>query len=210
MRILDLERTEELFKKYGIKTTKSVFVSGTSGAARLKLLESAVKLGFPLILKVISKDIPSKKEAGAVSEPLYAPADAEKAYDALLKTVRRKKPHAKLQGVLVQKYVMSPAVSVTLRHDAQFGAVVLVRASPLISSPPSSVPDAVGFAPLDKKHAEQLAATLALDKAFVPGLTDCLIKLSRCGAEKKLDLLCEPVFLTSVGAEVADAKVSER
>ncbi len=215
MRIGEFGRTEELLKKYGIRLTKGAFVPGTSPSMAAKLASPAEKIGFPVILKIIVKDVLSKTCLGAVSSAIDDATILEKAAQSLFKMVRRKKPNAKIQGVLIQKYVSLPAVSVAVCHDAQFGAVVLVGKSPTPLAAENHSPfdtlitTGCGFAPLAKPEAEHLASTVLADRTLIPCLTDFLVKLSKCGVEMRADILCDPVFLGQ-NAETADAKLFEQ
>ncbi len=209
MRMIDFAKTEEFLKKYVLKTPKAELVAGFSSAAKEKLRSAASKFGFPVVLKVISKDIPCMSAVGVV-QTVDSPELFDKIHETLLKNLKKKKPNAKVQGILVQKHISGQSLIVVVRHDAQFGAVVQIGAGVGAGcctelEPLGIAHMATGFAPLDKKHAEAMAAAVPTPPA---SLADFLIKVSRCGAEQHLDLAVD-VFFTSAGIEVVDAKLFE-
>src|SRR5262249_41980109 len=66
-------------------------------------VEAAERLGFPVVLKVQSADLPHKTEAGGVRLNLGDREAVSASYDAMLAEVARHRPEAKIDGVLVQK-----------------------------------------------------------------------------------------------------------
>lgn len=205
MRMLDYLKSDGLLKKYGLKPAKSELVAGTSSVAKEKLRAAVLKLGFPVVLKAISKDIPCMGSVGLVL-PVSSPDQFDKAHETLLKTLKKKKPKARLQGLLVQKHLSGQEFAVVVRADAQFGAVLHLGVGSCTEQEPLGICAwATGFAPLDKKQAEALAAHTPLQH---PALADFLVKASRCGAEQKLNLALDAMAASS-GIEVIDAKLFE-
>ena len=62
----------------------------------------AGRLGFPVVLKIVSHDIPHKTEAGGVKVELTDAQVVREAYQAIMNSVKAKHPQAGIQGVLVQ------------------------------------------------------------------------------------------------------------
>jgi acyl-CoA synthetase (NDP forming) len=97
-------------------------LAGTPGAAA----EAAAAMGFPVVLKIVSPDLPHKTEVGGVALNL-ASADAVRAAAALmLERVRAAAPTARLEGLLVAPMV-SGGVELILgtTQDPVFGPVVM-------------------------------------------------------------------------------------
>jgi acetyltransferase len=91
--------------------------------------DAAAALGFPVVLKVQSADLPHKTEAGGVRLNLHDRASVAHACTRMLEDVVRHKPDAKIDGVLVQK--MAPKgheLVIGMINDPTFGPIMMVGA----------------------------------------------------------------------------------
>lgn len=88
---------------------------------------AAEAMGYPVVLKIESADVPHKTDAGGVALNL-ASADAVRlAHGDILASVKRHVPRARIDGVLVQK--MMPAgleMVVSAIDDPDFGPLVVI------------------------------------------------------------------------------------
>jgi acyl-CoA synthetase (NDP forming) len=84
------------------------------------------KIGFPVALKITSPDVIHKSDSGGVKLSLSNAAEVKKAYDEVLKKVRKQHPEAAVHGVSVQKMVR-PGTEVVIgtTKDPQFGPVLM-------------------------------------------------------------------------------------
>lgn len=118
---LDPLAVERLMAAYGIPTAPIRLAHNAEEAASL-----AVDLGFPVVLKIASPDIPHKSDLGGVLLDIRSPQDARDGYTLLLERARQKAPHAHLQGVHVQRMVPAgQEVIVGARRDPQFGPLMM-------------------------------------------------------------------------------------
>ncbi len=89
--------------------------------------DAASVLGFPVVLKVQSPDLPHKTEVGGVRLHLGDRAAVSAAYTDMLAEVFRQKPGAAIDGVLVQK--MAPKgheLVIGMINDPTFGPIMMV------------------------------------------------------------------------------------
>lgn len=87
----------------------------------------AERLGYPLVLKVQSPDVPHKSDAGGVHLGAKTSAEVRTAYDRILANVAAAEPDARIDGVLVQEMVSDGVeVIVGMVHDEQFGPLVML------------------------------------------------------------------------------------
>ena len=89
--------------------------------------DAATSLGFPVVLKVQSPDLPHKTEAGGVRLGLADAAAVAAAYGQMLADVARHAPAARIDGVLVQK--MAPKgheLVIGMTNDPTFGPLMMV------------------------------------------------------------------------------------
>jgi acyl-CoA synthetase (NDP forming) len=86
----------------------------------------AEKVNFPVVLKIVSKDILHKTEAGGVLLNLKSKHETENGYHLIVANVRAHSPSARIDGVLVQH--MAPnGIEVIIGgiRDSQFGPTVV-------------------------------------------------------------------------------------
>ena len=113
---------KEICDAYDIPVPKEGLATSAKEAARL-----AKKLGFPVVLKIVSPDILHKTEAGGVIVGLNKPAEVEKAYAKIIKNAKVYKKNADIFGVQVQQMLTQGAaqeVIIGAVTDPSFGKVV--------------------------------------------------------------------------------------
>jgi acetyltransferase len=89
-------------------------------------VEAAEQLGFPVVLKVDSPDIPHKTEAGVVRLNLADAAHVRMAFVEILASAKSYAPQARIIGVSVQEMVAEGVeVIVGVSCDPQLGPVLL-------------------------------------------------------------------------------------
>ncbi|MDR0621142.1 MAG: acetate--CoA ligase family protein [Deltaproteobacteria bacterium] len=106
---------------HGILTPPSRTAADTPGA-----LVAARELGYPVVLKVLSRQIIHKSEAGGVIVGIESDRELEKACQAMAGQIRAKVPGAQIDGLLIQK-MMPKGVEVVVGalRNAEFGPVVM-------------------------------------------------------------------------------------
>jgi acetyltransferase len=113
---------QKLLNESGVATTRAVPAS-TADAA----VAAAQKLGYPVALKIESRDIPHKTEAQGVRLGLGDDAAVRAAFAAVMGNARRYRPEAKLEGVIVQAMARGDVeLVIGLQSDPVFGVVVRV------------------------------------------------------------------------------------
>ncbi len=102
-------------------------VEERTAATAAETADAAAALGFPLAMKVDSPDLPHKTEVGGIALGLRSAEQASAEFDAMMERVRRCKPDARVDGVLLQRMVpQGVEIVVGARRDPAFGAVVVV------------------------------------------------------------------------------------
>lgn len=91
-------------------------------------LDAAISgAGYPLAMKIQSRDIPHKSEVGGVRVNIASRGQAQVAYAEILADAHRHRPDAKLQGVLVSPMAKKGVeIIVGTMSDATFGPMVMV------------------------------------------------------------------------------------
>lgn len=89
--------------------------------------DDPVTVGFPVVAKILSADIPHKTDAGGVALGIQSREELHSAVDDMFSRIRSRQPQAKLDGVLVQRMEQGIGeVIVGYRHDPDAGPVVMV------------------------------------------------------------------------------------
>lgn len=113
---------KELLGRHGLPCPPEA-VAGSADEA----VAHAERIGYPVVLKIVSRDIPHKTEAGGVRLDLGDAAAVRAAHADVLAAARRAVPGAEIAGVLVAGMDRSVGVEVILGglHDPVFGPVIM-------------------------------------------------------------------------------------
>lgn len=88
--------------------------------------ELASKIGFPVVLKVVSPDISHKTDVGGVILGVSSVEEVVEGFEKILRNVKSKVPGARVDGVLVQKMIpRGVEVIVGGLRDYTFGVAVM-------------------------------------------------------------------------------------
>lgn len=130
-------------------------VAGTCDEAA----EIAGRIGYPVVLKVVSADIVHKTEAGGVLVGLKDEGALREGYDELLQRVRSSCPEARIDGVLVGRQVAARReLIVGAIHDATFGPTVMVGLGGIFAEALADV--VFRLAPLRRQDGLEMLAEL--------------------------------------------------
>jgi acetate---CoA ligase (ADP-forming) len=105
----------------GIPIPKSKIARNLDEAVRY-----AEEIKYPVVMKIVSKDVIHKSDAGAVALDLVNREEVIDAYQAILHNVRNYKPDAKIDGVEVDEMIHTEIETIVgARRDRAFGPVVM-------------------------------------------------------------------------------------
>lgn len=108
---------------YGIPVVETVCAVTPEDAAA-----AAVKLNFPVALKILSPDITHKTDAGGVALNLKSAEAVKAAAEAMQLRVRAARPNARIEGFTVQQMAQRPGAQELIcgiADDPVFGPVIL-------------------------------------------------------------------------------------
>jgi acyl-CoA synthetase (NDP forming) len=141
----------------GIPVLAERLAANADAAAR-----AASEIGFPVVLKIASPDLPHKTEVGGVAVGLRSEAEVRQAHAAMLRSVGAKAPRAAIDGVIVAP--MAQGLSELIlgsRVDPVFGPVVMVGLGGIFAEIVQDT--AVQMAPVSETQAMAMLRSL---KAF--------------------------------------------
>jgi succinyl-CoA synthetase beta subunit len=86
----------------------------------------AKEVGFPVVMKVVSRDILHKSDAGGVALDLTGENEVVDAYQAIMRHCRAYKADANIEGVEISEMVkMSTETIIGARRDKTFGPILM-------------------------------------------------------------------------------------
>ena len=205
--------SKQLLKEAGVPTTDTRLATSRDEAIIL-----AQKIGFPVVLKIISPDIVHKTDIGGVKMGLSDKGSVGKAYDEIMAATKAKKPNAKIDGVSVQN-MANPGIEVIIgvSKDPQFGPVLMFGIGGILVELLKDV--SFRIAPITRRDASQMMREIksfpllegyrGSEPVNIKALEDILLKVSEFAVKtpevKEMDL--NPVFARRDGSIAVDARI---
>ena len=203
--ILTEFESKKILKQAGISVIETKLAKTQKEAVSL-----SQKMGFPVALKITSPDVIHKSDSGGVKLSINSVAEVKKAYDEILKKVRKQYPDAIIHGVSVQKMALAGTeVIVGSSKDPQFGPVIMFGLGGIYVNFLRDV--AFRLAPLSRQGAKEMveetkAYTLLRGirgeaSSDIDSLIDVLLRVSKLVADfpeiNELDI--NPLFVYEEG-----------
>lgn len=118
----DEHTTKRYLTEFGVQPVDEAVARTADEAAAV-----AARLGFPVVLKVLSADIAHKTEAGGVRLRLGNAQEVRKAFDEVMASARAYAPTAQIDGALLQKMEAGQAELILgATRDPVFGMTLTV------------------------------------------------------------------------------------
>lgn len=123
--VLLIDEAERFMKAYGIPTPEGGLAKSVGEAMLI-----ASKIGYPVVLKIVSPDIIHKVDVGGVITGIKGENELREGFNRLIQKIREKMPDARIEGVYVQKMVMNADYELIIgsKKDPIFGSVILFGA----------------------------------------------------------------------------------
>ncbi len=199
--------------EYGIPVTKFSVAKNAEEAVKF-----AEKIGYPVVMKIVSPDVIHKFDVGGVVINLKTAKEVESAFKKILENVKKHNPNAKIIGITVQE--MAPAsteVIVGAIKDPQFGQTLMFGLGGIFVEILKDV--TFRIAPITEQEAKEMIIEV---KAYPllqgyrgqpPADVDAIVKILLATSKlimdypqiKELDL--NPVIVYEKGAKTVDARI---
>lgn len=128
---------------------------GSSGEAA----DAARQLGFPVVMKIVSRDIPHKSEVGGVILDIADEDEAGASFDVIVQRASAAAPTARIEGVLVSPMIKGGVEMILgIHRDPVFGPMLMVGLGGILVEVFKDV--AFGKAPLDIRQARSMVRGL--------------------------------------------------
>lgn len=209
-KLLTLEESLEVLKQYKIPVADYAVAKSKEEAVK-----AAKRLGYPVVLKAISKKVTHKTDVGALALNLSSEEAVRKAFAEISKNIEKVK--TKEDGMLVQKMV-SGGIEVIIggKKDSQFGQTIAFGLGGVFVETFEDV--AFRIVPITKADAEEMMKDTRGYKILTgfrgkiydtEALADALIKVSKLLDENQniAELDINPVIVLPKGTVAVDARI---
>jgi len=209
------DEAQEVAKILGLSMPQSIIARSLDEA-----VQAAEKIGYPIVMKVVSKDIIHKSNAGGVAIDLLNEEEVVDAYQAIMRSCRSYKREAVIQGVEVVKMVR-PGVETIIgaRQDGSFGPIVMFGLGGIYVEVMKDV--AFRAAPISRNEAHAMVADIRSyplllgvrgeKRKDIDGIVDVVVRLSslidRCRDITDIEINPLVVYNHGDGVKAVDVRI---
>jgi len=213
-RLLTEREAKELLSAYGIPVDHM-----ESAVNREEAVNKAAAMGFPVVLKINSRDISHKSDAKGVLLDLKNENEVRDAFDRIIKNAQAYNPKARIDGVTIQPMRKRPDYELILgaKQDRDFGPVILFGMGGILTEVLKD--RAIALPPLNRLLAKRLLEETKvyqllqgyrdIPPANIQLLEEILIRLAQLVTDfseiEELDI--NPLFINEKNACAIDARV---
>lgn len=210
------QEAKALLQAYGVETVPTLAVAATVQAA----MDAAREVGYPVALKIRSRDITHKSDVGGVLLGLCDETALAQAAREMLDAVRSARPLARIDGFTVQRTVRRPhaqEIIVGASIDRVFGPVILCGQG---GTAVEVIGDtAIALPPLNRALAHELVSRTRVARllggfrdhppARLDALYDVLVAVSQMLVDlpQLAELDINPLWVDENGALALDARI---
>ena len=209
------EEGQEVLRAYGFPVPKSILATKDKEA-----IQSAKKIGFPVVMKIASPQIIHKSDAGGVKVGLKNPQEARAAFKEIIKNAKKYDKKAIIKGVLVQEMVKGGKETIIgSKLEPGFGPVVMFGMGGIYVEVLKDV--TFRLAPITDKEADEMISSIKTNKLLLgvrgekpsdlKKLSECIQRLSQLVSDfkeiKELDMNPVLVFEKGRGCKAVDVRI---
>jgi succinyl-CoA synthetase beta subunit len=201
----------EILEDYGVQVAPWALCNSAQEA-----VEAADRIGYPVVMKVVSPQIVHKTEFGAVKINLSSSKEVKEAYSELIE-ISSGHEGIEVRGILVSKMLEGLEIIVGSTTDPQFGPLLMLGLGGIFVEVFKDV--SYRIAPLEEIDVEEMLYELKGSKLIrgfrgmegvnIEDLKRVLISISTLLTDLKdiLEMDLNPIFGNSTGVRVADARI---
>ena len=212
-KVITEELSKSILKSYGVHVPPYALATSASDAVK-----QAKKIGFPLVMKVVSPQILHKTDVGGVKVGIDNVQDVKKTFDDMYKRLSKKKG-VDVKGILLEKMVPKGVeIIVGIQNDPQFGPVIMVGLGGIMTEIMKDV--AFRMLPITTSDAKSMLNELKGSKLFkgfrgsapidLNAVSKMLVQIGKLGVDNadyinSIDF--NPVVVYPKSHYVVDAKI---
>ncbi|OAE11518.1 acyl-CoA synthetase [Pseudomonas simiae] len=211
---LDEWASKQALRAFGLPTPPSVLSTPE------RAITDAQVLGYPLVLKAVSTDLPHKTEAGAVALNLPDAAALSAAIEQMRGQIAAYAPGVAFDRLLLESMVAQPLAEliVGIKRENDFGLALVIGAGGILvellkdsrSLLLPTTDDAIRNALLSLRSAALLQGFRGREVADMDALVSAIRAVADYGcanAERLLELDVNPLLVNAQGATAVDALI---
>jgi len=202
-----------ILKSYGINVPDYRFA---------KLQEDAVimarDIGYPVVMKIVSKDILHKTDSGCVKLNLKSDEEVKKAFSEIMCNAKKISKEVHIEGVVIYPLVsQGMEVIIGVTDDEQFGSAIMFGLGGIFVEVLKDV--AFRIIPVSEQEAREmineikgysmLAGVRGNKPKDIDSIVDVILKISSLVSDfpeiKEIDL--NPIYVYDEGLIVVDARI---
>ena len=212
-KIITEELSKSILKEYGVDIPPFALVTSEAEAVK-----KAKKIGFPIVMKVVSPQILHKTDVGGVKVGINSAGEVKKAFNDMYGRLSKKKG-VNVKGILLEKMVPKGVeLIVGIQNDPQFGPVIMVGLGGIMTEVMKDV--AFRMLPITTSDAKSMLNELKgsqllkgfrgcepVDLGMVAGMLARIGKLGMENADYINSIDFNPVVVYPKSHYVVDAKI---
>ena len=212
-KVITEEASKSILKNYGVQVPPYALVTSADSAVK-----EAKKIGFPLVMKIVSPQILHKTDVGGVKVGINSIKDVKKTFNDMHGRLSKKKG-VDVKGILLEKMVPKGVeLIVGIQNDPQFGPVIMVGMGGIMTEVmkdvsfrmlPITIPDAKSM--LRELKGSKLLSGFRGSEAIDTGMVaKMLVQIGKLGVENadyinSIDF--NPVVVYPKSHCIVDAKI---
>jgi len=212
-KVITEDVSKSILKSYGVRVPPYALATSADEAAR-----QARRIGFPLVMKIVSPQILHKTDVGGVRVGIDSIADVKKTFNDMYGRLSKKKG-TEVRGVLLEKMVPKGVeLIVGIQNDPQFGPVIMAGLGGIMTEVmrdvafrmlPITASDAKSMLN-ELKGSKLLSGFRGAEKTDLDMVARMLVRIGKIGVENadyinSIDF--NPVVVYPKSYHVVDAKI---
>ncbi|MCH7966749.1 MAG: acetate--CoA ligase family protein [Thaumarchaeota archaeon] len=205
----------EILKAYGLPIPSSALASTESEAVKI-----AKKIGYPVVMKIVSPQIIHKSDAGGVKVNLTNDAELKTAFKTIIKNAKNYNKKAEIKGVLIVEMVKGgKELIIGSKLEPGFGPVIMLGMGGIYVEVLKDV--TFKLAPVTEIEADDMIASIKTQKILqgvrgekpsdISKLSECIQRLSQLVSDfeeiKELDMNPVLVMEKGKGCRILDVRI---
>ena len=209
------EEGQEVLRAYGFPLPKSTLAKTENDAVKI-----AKKIGYPVVMKIVSPQIIHKSDAGGVKVNLTNDKEVKSAFEEIVSNAKKYNKKAEIKGVLIVEMIKGgKEMIIGSKLEPGMGPVIMLGMGGIYVEVLKDV--TFKLAPVTDKEADDMISSIKMKKILegVRGekpsdkakLSECIQKLSQLVTDfkeiKELDMNPVLVMEQGKGCKILDVRI---
>ena len=211
-KVLLEEEGQEILRAYGMPLPKTRLATDEDEAAAI-----ADRMGYPVVMKIVSPQITHKSDAGGVKVGLNDADEVRKAYRTIVKNAKKHNKKAEIRGVLIVEMVREgKEMIIGSKMEPGFGPVIMLGMGGIYVEVLRDV--TFRLAPVTDREANDMIKSIRTQKlltgtrgekpADIAKLSECIQRLSQLVTDLEIsELDINPIRVMNRGCKILDVRI---